>query len=104
MKPRMILTSILTALFLTVSAAGTAPAAELHHGVGDIKTIDLDHLRVEIDHHGTVKSLPWIGMTMFFDVEDRALLKKYKVGDKVNFEFSQTLGGRFVVTDMERKE
>lgn len=75
-------------------------AAQSHHGVGTVTAIDKKGKRVEFDH-GPIKSIGWMGMKMFFDVDDRELLDEIEVGDKVNFEFIKTRDGRFVVTDIE---
>lgn len=75
-------------------------AAQSHHGVGTVTAIDKKGKKVEFDH-GPIKSIGWMGMKMFFDVDDRELLDEIEVGDKVEFEFIKTRDGRFVVTDLE---
>ncbi len=75
-------------------------AAQSHHGVGTVTAIDKKGKKVEFDH-GPIKSIGWMGMKMFFDVDDRELLDEIEVGDKVDFEFIKTRDGRFVVTDIE---
>ena len=75
-------------------------AAQSHHGVGTVTAIDKKGKKVEFDH-GPIKSIGWMGMKMFFDVDDRELLDEIEVGDKVDFEFIKTRDGRFVVTDLE---
>jgi len=75
-------------------------AAQSHHGVGTVTAIDRKGKKVELKH-GPIKSIGWMGMKMFFDVDDRELLDEIEVGDKVEFEFIKTRDGRFVVTDVE---
>jgi len=75
-------------------------AAQPHHGVGTVTAIDKKGKKVELNH-GPIKSIGWMGMKMFFDVDDSDLLDEIKIGDKVDFEFIKTRDGRFVVTDIE---
>jgi len=75
-------------------------AAQSHHGEGTVTAIDKKGKKVEFDH-GPIKSIGWMGMKMFFDVDDRELLDEIEIGDKVEFEFIKTRDGRFVVTDLE---
>lgn len=75
-------------------------AGQSHHGLGTVTAIDRKGKKVELDH-GPVKSIGWMGMKMFFEMDDREMLDEVEVGDKVNFEFIKTRDGRFVVTDIE---
>ncbi len=75
-------------------------AAQSHHGVGTVTAIDKKGKKVELNH-GPIKSIGWMSMKMFFDVDDRELLDEIEIGDKVDFEFIKTRDGRFVVTDIE---
>jgi len=77
-------------------------AAQSHHGEGTVTTIDKPGKRIEFKH-GPIKSLGWMGMKMFFNVDDMDLLEDVKVGDKVDFEFIKTKDGRFVITDIEKQ-
>lgn len=47
--------------------------------------------------HGPVKSLGWPGMTMDFQVKDKALLKSIKAGQKISFEIGKEASG-YVIT------
>lgn len=96
---------------LPASALAAAPdsqprlmlaAAQSHHGEGVVTAIDKKGKRIEFKH-GPIKSLGWMGMQMYFSVDDANLLDEVKVGDKVDFEFIQTNDKRFVVTDIEIK-
>ncbi|HFD86389.1 MAG TPA: copper-binding protein [Gammaproteobacteria bacterium] len=73
---------------------------QTHHGVGTVTTIDSKAKRVELKH-GPIKSIGWMGMKMFFDVDDTDLLDEIEVGDKVDFDFIETRDKRYVITDIE---
>lgn len=77
-------------------------AAQSHHGEGVVTAIDKKGKRIEFKH-GPIKSLGWMGMQMYFSIDDMELLDEVKVGDKVGFDFIQTNDKRFVVTDIEVK-
>lgn len=47
--------------------------------------------------HGPVASLGWPGMTMNFQVKDKALLKGINPGQKISFEIGKTASG-YVIT------
>jgi len=51
--------------------------------------------------HGPIKSLDMDAMTMVFRVQDPAMLKGVKVGDKVKFE-ADRVNGQITVTKMQR--
>lgn len=75
-------------------------ANQAHHGEGTITSIDSKAKKVELKH-GPIKSIDWMGMKMFFDVDDTDLLDEIEVGDKVDFDFIETRDKRYVVTDIE---
>lgn len=77
-------------------------AAQSHHGEGTVTAIDKQGKRIEVKH-GPIKSLGWMGMKMFFNVDNARLLESVKLGDKVDFEFIQTRDNRLVVTNIEVK-
>jgi Cu/Ag efflux protein CusF len=52
--------------------------------------------------HGPIKQLEMDeGMTMAFRVQDAAMLKQVKVGDKVKFD-ADKINGQFTVTKIEK--
>jgi len=54
--------------------------------------------------HGPIKKLDMEdGMTMVFRVQDPAMLKLVKVGDKVKFE-ADRVNGQFTVTKIEKSK
>ena len=75
-------------------------AAQSHRGEGIVTKIDKKGKKVELKH-GPIKSLGWMGMKMFFEVDNEDLLEDVQVDDKVSFEFIETRDKRFVVTDIE---
>lgn len=72
----------------------TAPA-QAHKASGTLNKINADG-SVNITH-GPVDSLGWPGMTMDFQVKDKALLKGVKAGQKVSFEIGKAASG-YVIT------
>lgn len=73
---------------------------QTHHGVGTVTAIDNKAKKIELKH-GPIKSIGWMGMKMFFAVDDSELLDEVEVGDKVDFEFIETRDKRYVITDIE---
>jgi len=71
-----------------------------HHGVGTVTAIDSKAKKIELKH-GPIKSIGWMGMKMFFAVDDAELLDEVEVGDKVEFDFIETRDKRYVITDIE---
>ncbi len=69
---------------------------------GKVKKIDEVAGKVTLKH-GPIKNLGMDedGMTMVFRVRDPAMLKKVKVGDKVQFEAERTTAG-ITVTKMQK--
>jgi Cu(I)/Ag(I) efflux system periplasmic protein CusF len=54
--------------------------------------------------HGPIKKLEMEdGMTMVFRVQDPAMLKQVKVGDKVKFD-ADRINGQFTVTKIEKRK
>ena len=67
-----------------------------HKAVGVVKKIDAKAGTLTLAHEA-VSSLKWPAMTMGFVVQDKTLLDKLAVGQKVHFEFIQGANG-YVVT------
>jgi Cu(I)/Ag(I) efflux system protein CusF len=63
---------------------------------GVVKKIDAAKGRVTLAH-GAVPELKWPAMTMVFTVKDKALLDKFAVDKKIDFEFVEQ-GKSYVVT------
>lgn len=77
-----------------MKAASSAQVA--HHATGVIKKVDAKAGVVTLAHE-PVPSMKWPAMTMGFQVQDKMLLDKLTVGQKVNFDFVQGKKG-YVVT------
>ena len=83
---------------LTFGALAQAlPLAE-----GEVRRVDKAGGKISIKH-GEIKNLDMPPMSMVFQVSDKALLDKVKVGDKVNFTASQVNGDYTVMSIEPRK-
>ncbi len=100
MKLKTMIALLVTVLVLSVTVLSTGAAAQTHHGVGTVTAIDNKSKKIELKH-GPIKSIGWMGMNMFFNVEDAELLDEVEVGDTVDFDFIETRDKRYVVTDIE---
>jgi Cu(I)/Ag(I) efflux system periplasmic protein CusF len=68
---------------------------------GQVTKIDESAGKITLKH-GPIKKLEMEdGMTMVFRVQDPAMLKQVKVGDKVTFEAEEAASG-YTVTRMEK--
>lgn len=106
-----------TALLMVtwLAAAGTTMAQtanehESHHPAadqaaivdltdGEVRKIDKETGKITLKH-GVIKNLDMPGMTMVFQVKDKALLDKIQPGDKVRFR-AETENGKLVLTDIQ---
>ena len=77
--------------------AQTLPLAE-----GEVRRVDKAGGKISLKH-GEIKNLDMPPMSMVFQVSDKALLDKVKVGDKVNFTASQVNGDYTVMSIEPRK-
>ena len=83
---------------LTFGALAQAlPLAE-----GEVRRDDKAGGKISLKH-GEIKNLDMPPMSMVFQVSDKALLDKVKVGDKVNFTASQVNGDYTVMSIEPRK-
>lgn len=98
MKSRTILAVF--ALFVSVSGSFAQEALIK----GEIKRIDEAAGKISIKH-GPIKKFDMDedGMTMVFHVRDLALLKKFKVGDKVRFDAEHETAG-FTIIKLEKSK
>jgi len=100
MKLKSIIATSITVLALSVTPLSASAANQIHHGVGTVTAIDSKAKKIELKH-GPIKSIGWMGMKMFFAVDDAELLDEVEVGDKVEFDFIETRDKRYVITDIE---
>jgi Cu(I)/Ag(I) efflux system periplasmic protein CusF len=97
----------------TLVAAGLlALSVALLPGVGAAQSALIDGQVTKIDEsagkitlkHGPIKKLDMDeGMTMVFRVQDPAMLKQVKVGDKVRFD-AERVKGQITVTKIEKSK
>ena len=84
------LAAVTFAISLFVSFAASAQDVMVK---GEVKKIDETAGKITLKH-GPIKSLDMDeGMTMAFRVQDPAMLKQVKVGDKVQFEAERASAG-----------
>ena len=93
------ITRIAAAAVLALTLGGAfAQAAAIN---GEVKKIDEGAGKITLKH-GPAKSLGMDeGMTMVYRVQDPAVLKQVKVGDKVEFEAEEAASG-YVVTRLQK--
>lgn len=72
-----------------------AKDTQSHKAKGTVNKINPDGT-VNISH-GPVDSLGWPGMTMDFQVKNKALLKNLKAGQKIDFEIGMGASGYVII-------
>ena len=77
---------------------GKAPT-ESYQGKGTINSVDAKAGKVNLSH-GPIASLGWPGMTMDFEVQDRASLTHLKRGQKVEFKLIEVRKGKYVISEI----
>jgi Cu(I)/Ag(I) efflux system protein CusF len=99
MKINKIAAAALALSFAFAAASAVAQAAMVN---GEVKKIDESAGKITLKH-GPIKSLDMDedGMTMVFRVQDPAMLKQVKVGDKVQFEAERATAG-ITITKMQK--
>jgi Cu/Ag efflux protein CusF len=96
-------TCIVAASMLVLSGAMLANVAVAQAPMvnGQVTKIDESAAKITLKH-GPIKKLDMNeGMTMVFRVQDPAMLKQVKVGDKVKFD-ADKINGQFTVTKIEK--
>lgn len=100
---------LLICMFVAVLSITAAPvyANDAHHPAddnqksylakGEVVAVDSTLSKVKLKHEA-VPELKWPGMTMFFNVADKALLDTVKIGDQVEFEFVKVDSGGPLIT------
>ena len=92
---------IALSLTLLLGAGSTIARAEMTKG--EVRKIDEPAGKITLKH-GPIKSLDMDeGMTMVFRVQDPAMLKQVKVGDKVRFRAERAAAG-ITVIKMEKSK
>lgn len=103
---------LLTCMFVALLSIAAAPvyANDAHHQAADNQNsysakgeevaVDSALSKVKLKHDA-IPELKWPGMTMFFNVADKALLDTVKIGDQVEFEFVKVEGGGPLITKIK---
>jgi Cu(I)/Ag(I) efflux system periplasmic protein CusF len=99
MKTNKFATAALSLSLVLAAATAFAQAAMVK---GEVKKIDEGAGKITLKH-GPIKSLDMDedGMTMVFRVQDPAMFKQVKVGDKVQFEAERATAG-ITITKMQK--
>ena len=94
--------SALIASVAMASALFMNGAASAQSVNGEVRKIDEAASKITLKH-GPIKSLDMTdeSMTMVFTVQDAAMLKQVKVGDKVKFD-ADRVNGKITVTKIEK--
>jgi membrane fusion protein, copper/silver efflux system len=82
-----------------LSDDSSASGAQAHHGEGKVEAIAKDSVTLS---HGPIPSLRWGPMTMDFKLPKEGA-KDVAPGAQVTFDFVQTPGGDYQITDMRPK-
>jgi Cu/Ag efflux protein CusF len=93
---RITLTALALSL-ITATASAQQPLVS-----GEVKKIDQSAGKITLKH-GPIKNLDMTDevMTMVFRVQDPAMLKQVKVGDRVEFE-ADRVNGQITVTKLQK--
>jgi Cu(I)/Ag(I) efflux system protein CusF len=99
MKTNKFSAAVMAASLLLSASVAFAQASTVK---GEVKKIDEAAGKITLKH-GPIKSLDMDedGMTMVFHVQDPAMLKQVKVGDKVQFEAERATAG-ITITKMQK--
>ncbi len=99
MKANKFSAAIMSTSLLLSAGIAFAQASTVN---GEVKKIDEAAGKITLKH-GPIKNLDMEedGMTMVFRVQDPAMLKQVKVGDKVKFEAERAAAG-ITITKMQK--
>ncbi len=99
MKTNKFSAAVMAASLLLSASVALAQASTVK---GEVKKIDEAAGKITLKH-GPIKSLDMDedGITMVFHVQDPAMLKQVKVGDKVQFEAERATAG-ITITKMQK--
>jgi Cu/Ag efflux protein CusF len=90
-----------TLMLATAALLMTIGAASAQSVDGEVRKIDEVAGKITLKH-GPIKALEMDdGMTMVFRVQDPAMLKQVKVGDKVKFD-ADRVNGQITVTKIQK--
>lgn len=83
----------------TNSSSNAAVEKQTYKSAGVVKSIDMDAMKITIDHEDIPGYMP--AMQMNEAVSDMKMLDTVKVGDKVDFEIERT-GSKIVITKLTK--
>jgi Cu/Ag efflux protein CusF len=83
---------------MTMPMDGKA-VTETHLGKGKVNSVDVKAGRINLSHD-PIASLDWPGMTMDFEVQDKASLNKLKPGQKIEFKLIEVRKGKYVISEI----
>lgn len=100
------LTSLCLAAAAALAWAGPPPAQPaaaqaVHTAIGVVRSVDAAQGDILVTHE-PIPSLGWGKMTMVFKLQDPALAKGMKAGDRIRFEFHEA-GGEYVIRRIDRR-
>jgi Cu(I)/Ag(I) efflux system protein CusF len=90
------------ALASMLAASTSVLAAETPLSEGEIRKVNLDTATLTI-RHGELKNLGMMPMTMVFKVQDKQMLERAAVGDKVRF-LAEKVDGALTVVALEAEK
>ena len=102
MKAKVYLALVALVALVVLVACGIDAFAQEAMVRGEVRKIDDGAGKITLKH-GPIKKLDMDenGMTMVFRVQDPAMLKQVKVGDKVQFE-ADRVNGQITVTKIQK--
>ena len=80
-------------------AAAATAAAAVDMTAAEVRKVDKASGKLTLKHEA-IKNLDMPGMTMVFQVKDKAMLDKLQTGDKVKFKAVND-AGKFTVTELQ---
>ncbi len=97
MNTKLAATTLALSLFASLAASSQDAMVK-----GEVKKIDQTAGKITLNH-GPIKNLDMTdeNMTMVFRVQDPAMLKQVKVGDKIQFEAERAPAG-ITITKIEK--
>jgi Cu(I)/Ag(I) efflux system protein CusF len=99
-KTTLVAAGLLALSIALLPSLGAAQSAMID---GQVTKIDASAGKITLKH-GPIKKLDMDeGMTMVFRVQDPAMLKQVKVGDKVKFD-AERVKGQITVTKIEKSK
>jgi Cu/Ag efflux protein CusF len=87
---------------LALPAAPEKVSAQAALADGQVTKIDTAQGKITL-RHGPIKNLDMDAMSMVFRVQDPAMLKQVKIGDKIKFE-ADRVNGQITITKIQKSK